>query len=159
VLAGTIAFQPMFDQTRGTGATIRRMFDFLFAELEHSDTLLTNGIAIRSFEENLALCVLLRLPHNYTERLGRQKAAAAPGNVKLAEAFMRDFVSTHHAIKGDAAERYLAAAISDERGRRIRSHKNGEDYARLRAALRRAMRGDWYRASEVLLRRDSLSDC
>jgi hypothetical protein len=26
-----------------------------------------------------------------------------------------DFVSSHHAIKGNAAERYLAAAISDER--------------------------------------------
>jgi hypothetical protein len=69
-----------------------------------------------------------------------------------------DFVSAHHAIKGDAAERYLAAAISDERGRRIRGRENGEDYAKLRAALRRAMRGDWYRASETLLRRDSLSD-
>jgi transcriptional regulator GlxA family with amidase domain len=79
----------MFDQTRGAGATIRRMFDFVFAEFEHSDTLLTNEIAIRSFEENLALCVLLGLPHNYTERLGRQKAAAAPGNVRRAEAFMR----------------------------------------------------------------------
>ena len=32
------------------------------------------------------------------------------------------------------------------------------DYARLRAALRRAMRGEWYRASETLLRRDNLSD-
>jgi AraC-like DNA-binding protein len=85
----TIAFRPMFDQTRGAGATIRRMFDFLFAELEHPDTLLTNKIAIRSFEENLALCLLLGLPHNYTERLGRQKAAAAPGNVRRAEAFMR----------------------------------------------------------------------
>jgi len=85
----TIAFEPMFDRTRGAGATIRRMFDFLFAELEHSDTLLTNEIAIRSFEENLALALLLGLPHNYTERLGRQKAAAAPGNVKRAEAFMR----------------------------------------------------------------------
>jgi len=69
-----------------------------------------------------------------------------------------DFVSGHHAIKGDAAERYLADAISDERGWRIRRHENGEDYARLRAALRRAMRGEWYRASETLLRRDSLSD-
>ena len=69
-----------------------------------------------------------------------------------------DFVSSHHAIKGDAAERYLAAAISDERGRRICSNENGEDYAGLRAALRRAMRGEWYRASETLLRRDSLSD-
>ena len=84
-----IAFQPMFDQTCGAGATIRRMFDFLFAELEHSDTLLTNEIAIRSFEENLALCLLLGLPHNYTERIGRQKTAAAPGNVRRAEAFMR----------------------------------------------------------------------
>jgi len=79
----------MFDQTRGAGATIRRMSDFLFAELEHSDTLLTNEIAIRSFEDNLALSVLLGLPHNYIERLGRQKAAAAPGNVKRAEEFMR----------------------------------------------------------------------
>jgi AraC-like DNA-binding protein len=85
----TIAFRPMFDQTRGAGVTIRRMFDFLFAELEHPDTLLTGQIAIRSFEENLALCLLLGLPHNYTERLGRQKAAAAPGNVRRAEAFMR----------------------------------------------------------------------
>jgi len=69
-----------------------------------------------------------------------------------------DFVKGRHAIKGDAAERYLAAALSDERGRRIRCHENGEDYAGLRAALRRAMRGEWYRASETLLRRDSLSD-
>jgi hypothetical protein len=69
-----------------------------------------------------------------------------------------DFVSSHHAIKGDAAERYLADAISDERGRRIRRHENGEDYARLRAGLRRAMRGEGYRASETLQRRDSLSD-
>ncbi len=32
------------------------------------------------------------------------------------------------------------------------------DYVRLRAALRRAARGDWYRASEAVLRRDSLAD-
>src|SRR5216684_3427208 len=69
-----------------------------------------------------------------------------------------DFVSSHHAIKGDAAERYLADAVSDERGQQIRRHENGEDYAKLRAALRRAMRREWYRASETLLRRDILSD-
>ena len=69
-----------------------------------------------------------------------------------------DFVSSHHAIKGDAAERYLADAVSDERGRQIRRHENGEDYAKLRAGLRRAMRGERYRASETLLRRDSFSD-
>jgi AraC-like DNA-binding protein len=85
----SIEFQPMFDQARGAGATIRRMLDYLFAELEHSDTLLTNEIAIRSFEENLALCLLLGLPHNYSARLAGRKAAAAPGNVRRAEAFMR----------------------------------------------------------------------
>jgi AraC-like DNA-binding protein len=85
----SLTFQPMFDQSRGAGATIRRMSDFLFAELEHSDSLLTNELAIRSFEDNLALCVLLGLPHNYSEKLGRQKARAAPGNVHRAEAFMR----------------------------------------------------------------------
>jgi hypothetical protein len=69
-----------------------------------------------------------------------------------------EFVSSHHAIKGDAAERYLAAAISGEKDRRVRRHKNGEDYARLRASLRRAIRGEGYRASETVLRRDSLSD-
>src|SRR6516164_8520159 len=84
-----IEFEPTFDQTRGAGATIRRMADFLFAELEHSDTLLTNEIAARSFEDNLVLSVLLALPHNYTDRLVRQKATAAPGNVKRAEAFMQ----------------------------------------------------------------------
>jgi AraC-like DNA-binding protein len=83
-----IEFQPTFGQTRSAGATIRRMSDFLFAELEHSDSLLMNEIAIRSFEDNLALSVLLGLPHNYTETLQRQKAAAAPGNVRRAEAFM-----------------------------------------------------------------------
>jgi AraC-like DNA-binding protein len=85
----TVAFQPVFDQTRGAGATVRRLVDFLFAELEHSDSLLTNEIAIRSFEENLALSLLLGLPHNYTERLHRQKTAAAPGHVRRAEAYMR----------------------------------------------------------------------
>jgi hypothetical protein len=69
-----------------------------------------------------------------------------------------DFVSSHHTIKGDAAERYLAEAISHEKERRLRRHEDGEDYARLRAALRRAIRGEGYQASEAVLTRDSLSD-
>jgi len=90
------------------------------------------------------------------ERWTKGRFSDRRGNCCLVGAL--DFVSSHHVIKGDAAERYLAAAISDEKGRRICCHDNGEDYARLRAALRRAMRGEWYRASESLLRRDSLSD-
>jgi AraC-binding-like domain len=65
----SVAFQPAFDQTRGPGATIRHVLDFLFAELERSDSLLTNPIATRSFQDNLTLYLLLGLRHSYTERL------------------------------------------------------------------------------------------
>jgi AraC-like DNA-binding protein len=93
-LVGSVALQPVFDVTRGAGATIRRMFASLFAELEHSDSLLTNEIAIRSFEEHLALSLLLGLPHSHTERFLRQRAAAAPANIRRAEEFMRANVAS-----------------------------------------------------------------
>jgi len=85
---GAVALQPVFDTTHGAGATIRRMLNFLFTELEQPDSLLTNEIAIHSFEEHLALCLLLGLPHNHSERLLRQRTAAAPANVRRAEEFM-----------------------------------------------------------------------
>src|SRR6516165_849634 len=44
-----------------------------------------------------------------------------------------DLVSGHHATRGEAAERYLADAISDRRDQRLRCHQDGADYARLRA--------------------------
>jgi AraC-like DNA-binding protein len=85
----SFAFQPVFDQTRGPGATIHHMLDFLFVELARSDSLLANEIATRTFEDNLALCLLLGLPHSHTARLQQQSGAAAPGNVRRAEEFMR----------------------------------------------------------------------
>ena len=84
-----VRFSNEFDQRCGAGATIRRMIASLFAELANSDSLLTNEIAARSFEEHLALGLLLGLPHSHSERLLRQRAAAAPANVKRAEEFMR----------------------------------------------------------------------
>ena len=60
----SVALPSVFDVTRGAGATIRRMLGSLFAELEHSDSLLSNNIVIRSCEEHLALCLLLGLPHS-----------------------------------------------------------------------------------------------
>ena len=90
----SFAFQPAFDQTRGPGATIRNLLNFLFVELGRSDSLLANEIATRTLEDNLALCLLLGLRHSWTERLQQQSAAAAPGNVRRAEEFMRANVST-----------------------------------------------------------------
>ena len=65
-----------------------------------------------------------------------------------------DFVSSHHAIKSDAAERYLADEISPAAA----CNDAGGDSARFRASLRRALSGGRYRVSESVLRRDSLSD-
>jgi AraC-like DNA-binding protein len=83
----SFAFQPAFDQRHGPGATIRNMLAFLFAELGRSDSLLANQIARRTFEDNLALCLLLGLPHR--ARLHQQKGSAAPRHVRRAEEFMR----------------------------------------------------------------------
>jgi len=84
----SLAFQPLIDQTHGAGGTIGRLLRFLFVELAHSDSLLTNEIVTRSLEETLALCLLLGLTHNYSQRLLEQRVAAAPGNVRRAEEFM-----------------------------------------------------------------------
>ena len=65
-----------------------------------------------------------------------------------------DFVSSHHAIEGRAAERYLADEISASGN----CHEAGGDCARFRASLRRALEGGRYRVSETALRRDTLSD-
>ena len=64
-----------------------------------------------------------------------------------------DFVSSHHAIKSDAAERYLADEISAVED----CDDAGVDCARFRASLRQALSGGRYRVSEIVLRRDSLS--
>ena len=87
--AKSFAFRPAFDQRHGPGATVRNMLDFLFVELGRADSLLANQIARRTFEDNLALCLLLGLPHSHTARLQQQKGAAAPRHVRRAEEFMR----------------------------------------------------------------------
>ena len=65
-----------------------------------------------------------------------------------------DFVSSHHAIESEGAERYLADEISAAGD----CHDAGGDCAKFRAGLRRALSGGRYRVSETVPRRDSLSD-
>ena len=65
-----------------------------------------------------------------------------------------DFVSSHHAIQSDAAERCLADEISSAAA----CNDAGGVCARFRASLRRALSGGRYRVSETVLHRDSLSD-
>jgi hypothetical protein len=53
----SIGILPTFDATHGAGATIRRMLNFLFTELEQPDSLLLNEVASHNFQEHLVLCV------------------------------------------------------------------------------------------------------
>ena len=86
------------------------------------------------------------------ERWVKGRLSDRRGNCCLVGAL--DFVSSHHVMKGDAAERYLADEISAVRD----CDDAGVDLARFRASLRRALSGGRYRVSETVLRRDSLSD-
>jgi AraC-like DNA-binding protein len=137
-------FSSEFDQRHGAGATIRRMAGSLFAELAESDSLLTNEIAIRSFEEHLALCLLLGLPHSHSERLLRQRAVAAPANVKRAEEFMRANVSSPLTIEAiaDAAECSIRALQLAFRGFRGTTPMAALQRMRLEAARSEMMRAD-----------------
>jgi transcriptional regulator GlxA family with amidase domain len=83
----------------------------LFAELAQSDSLLASEIAIQSYEEHLALSLLLGLRHSYSELLLRQRTAAAPANVKRAEEFMG----------ANAREPLTIEAVADAAGCSIRA--------------------------------------
>jgi hypothetical protein len=85
------------------------------------------------------------------ERWVKGRLSDRRGNCCLVGAL--DFVSSHHAINSDVAERYLTDEISV-----VGDGNDIGERARFRAGLRRAMSGDWYQASETVLRRDSLSD-
>ena len=86
------------------------------------------------------------------ERWVRGRLSDRRGNRCLVGAL--DFVSSHRAMKGDAAERYLAEEISAAAA----CNDDSGDCARFRASLRRALSGGRYRVSETVLRRDCLSD-
>jgi len=86
------------------------------------------------------------------ERWVKGRLSNGRGNRCLVGAL--DFVSSHHGVKGDAAERYLA----DEISLAAACNDGGVDCARFRASLRLALSGGRYRVSESVLRRDSLSD-
>ena len=89
------------------------------------------------------------------KRSGKPIKKREKGTINLrAHAYALDFVSSHHGMKVDGAERYLADEISAAGD----CNNAGGDCARFRASLRRALSGGRYRVSETVLRRDTLSD-
>src|SRR5215470_5939393 len=77
------------------------------------------------------------------ERWVRGRLSDRRGNRCLVGAL--GFVSSHHGVKGDAAERYLENEIASASA----CNDASEDCARFRAGLRRALSGGRYRVSET----------
>jgi AraC-like DNA-binding protein len=134
----SLAFQPMFDLRQGAGATIRRMLGWLFAELEQSDSLLANEIASRSFAEHFMLFLLLGLPHSHSASLHRHKTAAAPGNVKRAEEFMRTNVCVPLTLEAIADAAGCSVRSLQIAFRRFRGTTPMAAFQRMRLAAARA---------------------
>lgn len=88
-VGGPLEFAGGIDWTRGSGASLRRLIFHLFVELDDPASLLARGIGARQFEELLVQSLLLGLPHSHLNALQRQRAMAAPANVRRAEEFLR----------------------------------------------------------------------
>jgi AraC-like DNA-binding protein len=118
---GSLQFEPLFDDRRGAGASIRRMLGFLFTELAHSDCLLSNGIALQGFQVWLVQSLLLGLRHSHSGQLAREEACAAPRNVRRAEELMRarardPLTAADLALAAGCSVRALQAAFRRFRG-------------------------------------------
>jgi len=86
---GPLVFDHSVDLTNGPGAILKRMIDYLVAELEHND-LVTDNFGLRKSYDHMLLTALLSLPHNLREELyGDRPYKVAPGFVHRAEEYMR----------------------------------------------------------------------
>jgi AraC-like DNA-binding protein len=100
--AGDIDFDMTIDCRSGAGASLRRMTEFLLSELARPDSMLANPISAALAEELLLQSILVGLSHNRSALLRRQNSAAAPGNIRRAEEFIRSNADKTITIEGIA---------------------------------------------------------
>ncbi len=84
-----IDFDAAIDCRNSAGASLRRLVDFLFSELARPDSLFANPISAAPVQELLVQSILMSLSHNRSTLIRRQSSAAAPGNIRRAEEFIR----------------------------------------------------------------------
>ncbi len=84
-----LAFQPVLDCSHGLAASLRRQLEFVTNEFAVPGGVADNPVALASLTDLLAALVLRGAAHNYTDRLDRGVADAAPAYVRRAEEFMR----------------------------------------------------------------------
>jgi AraC-like DNA-binding protein len=84
-----IEFAPELPVETGFGAGLRRLIEFVTAELDRDDTLLSSPLGIAGIEQMLMTALLAAQPSNYTAALAGQGSRATPRHVMRAEDLIR----------------------------------------------------------------------
>lgn len=82
-------FFPVVDWSAGLARSVVGLMDYLVADAKRPDGLVTNELALASFNDTLLRAIVLGLRHNYSDRLAAPASAALPVPVRRAEDFMR----------------------------------------------------------------------
>jgi len=82
-------FNASIDTSSAAGAGLRRLTDWLYGELGHPDSPLSNDIVSASAQELFLRTIVLATTHARSAQLRRQAKAAAPASVRRAEEFIR----------------------------------------------------------------------
>jgi AraC-like DNA-binding protein len=114
-------FDAGIDVTSAAGAGLRRLTEWLYSELGHPDSPLSNEIVAASAQELFLRTIMLAATHNRSMQLRSQARAAAPATVRRAEEFMRSKAASPLTIQDIAnaagcGTRALQAAFQYFRG-------------------------------------------
>jgi len=113
-IIGKVRFAPSMDLAKGAGWSLHRWVALAVEELDQSDGLLYNPLALAQFEQLLLTGLVCGQPHNYSEMLHR-RIMISPRSVKRAIDYIR--ANLHLPI---TAEQLVAA--SGVPGRTLYAH-------------------------------------
>jgi AraC-like DNA-binding protein len=82
-------FHAGIDVTSAAGAGLRRLTEWLYAELGHPDSPLSNEVVAASAQELFLRTIVLAATHSRSTQLRGQARAATPATVRRAEELMR----------------------------------------------------------------------
>ncbi|HJQ59481.1 MAG TPA: AraC family transcriptional regulator [Vineibacter sp.] len=87
---GKVRFAPAMDLSQGAGRSVHRWVTLAVDELDESDALLANPLALAQFEQLLLTGLVCGQPHNYSDML-RRRTSISPRSVRRAT----DYIHGH----------------------------------------------------------------
>ncbi len=136
-LRAPLVFAPGLDWASGAGAGLRRLLLHLAEELRRPAGLAANGPALAAFTDLFVHTALRGIPHNYAQRLARQRDGAAPACVRRAEAYFRDHAEQALLMEDAAAAAGCSVRALQRAFRRFRDTAPHAALVRVRLELAR----------------------